>query len=98
MIVDPSTWSKLREDISRIDFGEGKKLPVVGYLHLMSMKLHAARHADRENPFKDLLDIASISKHQNLTFKDIEESGILEKYGTKDTITRLRELLKQTTS
>lgn len=94
MIVDESTWRKLKSDAAEADIGGTYAFPIVSPLHLVAMKLHAARQSDRADIFKDLNDAAEILVAQNLTFKELENADILDKYGSKETIGRLREIVE----
>lgn len=92
MMVNDQTWAALKSDSSEGNFGGEALLPVVGPLHLIAMKLHAAKQLDREERFKDLNDIVEILIAQRIPFEELEKSGIIDKYGTEVTIARLREL------
>lgn len=92
MMVEDDTWNHLTESGQLADFGDNNMFPVVGAIHLISMKLHSASQPDRETPMKDLLDIVSISKSQGITFEELESRGIIAKYGNQVSITRLRDL------
>lgn len=92
MMVETNTWNHLGESGQVADFGDNNIFPVVGAIHLISMKLHSASQADRQTPMKDLLDIVSIARTQGITFEELESKGIIDKYGNKVSIARLRDL------
>ena len=94
MLVDQATWQKLREGASVVDFGGPEPVPIVGPLHLIAMKLHAAKQSDRSDPYKDLNDIVEILLAQGILFEDLERSGIIEKHGTGTTTAELRRMLE----
>ena len=92
MMVDDGTWSHLEKDSQSANFGEGKPYPIIGPIHLISMKLHSASQPDRQEAFKDLNDILGICIAQNIALSELEDKGILTKYGNERSITRLRDL------
>ena len=92
MILDKETWSKLWASVKEGDFGGQEKYPLVDSLHLIAMKLHAAKQPDREEYHKDINDIVEIMLTQNYNFADLEQAGIIEKHGAKETISLLRKL------
>ena len=94
MLVDQETWQKLRQDVRFADLGEAESYPMVSPLHLIAMKLHAAKQPDRQDFYKDLNDIAEILLAQNITIEDLEHSGIIDRHGTEKTITQLRSILQ----
>ncbi|MCB0325316.1 MAG: nucleotidyl transferase AbiEii/AbiGii toxin family protein [Bdellovibrionales bacterium] len=94
MLVDDGTWQKLKVDASDADFGGPERLPIVAPLHLIAMKLHAAKQLDRTDPYKDLNDVAEILLAQGFSFQDLEKSGIIEKHGTEKTVAELRRILE----
>jgi hypothetical protein len=93
MLVDESTWQKLHTDARTADMGGTEPIPIVSPLHLIAMKLHGAKQTDREDPYKDLNDIAEILHAQNLRFEDLEGAGIIKKHGTEETVAQLRQIL-----
>jgi len=94
MLCDKSTWQKLESDSSFAELGGSRPYPIVSPLHLIAMKLHAAKQNDRVDIYKDLNDIAEILRVQELTFDDLDKAGIIEKHGTEKTLTQLRSILE----
>ena len=94
MLVDDGTWEKLNKDSSLAQFDSTDNLyPVVTAMHLIAMKLHAAKQEDREEYYKDLLDIAGIMKAQDIDLEMLEKEGILPKHGSKKTIKILKDII-----
>lgn len=94
MFVDKSTWDKLHSSQKNANFGGSSNYPIVDHLHLISMKLHAAKQDDREDFFKDLNDIVEIMLAQNLDYSELEKTGIIKKHGTEKTTSLLKDLLQ----
>ena len=94
MIVENETWNKLFESAANADFGGSEPYPVVSSEHLIAMKLHSAKQVDRKEYLKDLNDISEIMLEQNISFEDLEHSGIIQKHGTEKTINELKKLIK----
>jgi hypothetical protein len=94
MIVDSASWKVLFDNKACADFGGGVEYPIVSALHLVSMKLHAARQPDRSEYLKDLSDIIEIMLAQNISFENLDKDGILKEYGSQSTIDELRRLLR----
>ncbi len=90
MLVNENTWQTLFEELRLADLGGQQPYPIVSPLHLIAMKLHAAKQIDRTDSYKDLNDIAEILISQNITIDDLEISDILEKHGTEKTLSQLR--------
>jgi hypothetical protein len=91
MIVDNETWKRLDLAKKYADFGGKEKYPVVDPIHLIAMKLHASIQLDRDDFMKDLSDIVEIMLAQNLNFDDLKKAGILDKYESKDELSKLKE-------
>lgn len=66
--------------------------PYVGLMHFISMKLHSASQPDRQHKIKDLNDIVGVCLRNNLSLRDLEDKGILKKYGNENSIARLRDI------
>ncbi len=92
MLVDQNTWAKLKAGMKEAGFGSKLLYPIVDHLHLISMKLHAAKQIDREDFYKDLNDIVEIMLAQDMSFENLEKEGIIEKHGTEKTIKLLKDL------
>jgi hypothetical protein len=95
MLVDSDTWSKLKSSESRCDLGGTERYPIVAPLHLISMKLHAAKQPDRVEFFKDINDVVEIMLTQSISFAELEEAGIIEKHGSEKTTSILKQFLEQ---
>lgn len=95
VLVDDSTWNQLNAERVMADFGGGEHYPVISAKHLIAMKLHAASQVNRQDKFKDLNDVAAIIINQGLSMNKLEKDGILGKYGSDKTITRLKEILAE---
>lgn len=94
VIVDSSTWKELYDSKSLVEFGKGLVCPIVSPLHLIAMKLHAAKQSDRTEYLKDLSDVVEIMIKQEISFNFLEENGILKKYGSESTLNELTRLLR----
>ena len=53
--------------MSSVDFGLSATIPIVSAIHLIAMKLHAAKQPDRTEVFKDLNDVVEIMTAQGVT-------------------------------
>jgi hypothetical protein len=92
MLVNTATWKQLWEAAKLVDFGGDENYPVVDSLHLIAMKLHAASQPDREEYYKDLNDIVEILLAQNLSYADLQKTGIVEKHGSERTVALLKKI------
>lgn len=90
MFVNADTWAKLKSASSLGDFGGAEPYPVVGPIHLIAMKLHAASQSDRLEYLKDLQDIVAIMQRQNISYETLDKEGILTKYGKREIIEKLK--------
>ncbi len=95
MLVDTTTWHKLVQGGERGDFGGPEAYPVVALMHLIAMKLHASVQPDRTEFRKDLTDIVEVMQVQNISLEQLEQAGILERYGNELRITELKQLLDE---
>lgn len=94
MLVNEDTWKKLKESSTVVDFGGAEPIPIVSALHLIAMKLHAAKQPDRTERYKDLNDVVEILLAQGLCLDDLEKAGIMQKHGNETTINELRRLFR----
>jgi len=94
MLVDESTWSQLKSQAVDADIGGPQPYKMVGVLHLIAMKLHAAKQPDRVHRQKDLYDIVEVMENNSLTYDELDNAGILTKHGTEETLSQLRSLLR----
>ena len=93
MLVDNHTWCQLIAEVKHVQLLEDKVFPVVSPLHLIAMKLHAAKQKDRENPIKDISDVAEIMDMQMISLEDLEKNDIMLKHGSETTLIQLRTIL-----
>jgi Nucleotidyl transferase AbiEii toxin, Type IV TA system len=94
MIVNAETWIKLKASSSQAKFSESETYPVVDALHLIAMKLHAAKQSDRQEFHKDINDIVEVMLAQKITFADLEQADIINKHGSEKTTALLRDMLQ----
>ena len=62
MIVSSDTYEKMEREQNTVEVG-GQPLKAPSPLHLIAMKLHACRNAERARSGKDLQDIAALIDH-----------------------------------
>lgn len=94
MLVDDSTYAKLRSAIRQLNYGS-MPLQVVAPLHLIALKLHALRDPARALEEKDFHDILSIIRTQKLDIQAAEFLEILNRYATDEIRNRLLLNLKR---
>lgn len=94
MLVDVATFRKRLEGSEWIDYGR-RRVRVAGVLHLIALKLHALRNADRALLAKDYVDILSLIRRNALSPASPELLEILNRYATDSIRKRLLQDLRQ---
>jgi len=95
MLVDSNTWKKLSSEKDFGDFGGREPYPVVSPIHLIAMKLHSASQKDRTEFRRDLQDIVSVMREQQISYEFLEENGILNKHGNEKIVQLLKQYLDE---
>jgi hypothetical protein len=92
MIVNESTFSKLRSKSETKKFGE-VAADVPRIIDLIALKLHALRSADRAQDGKDIQDVVALAHIAGLKLSDEEFSATVEKHASEDIRDELRRRL-----
>lgn len=79
MLVDRSTFEKMREGQRALRFGLAE-LPAPTPLFLIALKLHAMKNEARRKIGKDLVDILALIRVCEIDSRGIEFQGVLEKF------------------
>jgi len=88
MLVNSETFAKLFAGSDRIDYG-GRRVQVVGVLHLIALKLHATRTWDRAVQGKDYYDILNLINVNRIDPNSPEFQTILKNYASASIQERL---------
>lgn len=93
MLADARTFATVQGDSLRCEVGNGLSLAIPSPLHLIAMKLHALRNAERFENGVDLQDVKYLIKAAKIDTSSKEFINIAERYATDAIRTRiLREL------
>ncbi len=93
MLVERQTLSRITAECRLLDFGD-VKLPVPQPLHLIALKLHAMKNADRLKAGKDLPDILHLVRVCQLDTESPPFRSILERYANDEIRTLLEKHLR----
>lgn len=93
MLVDDSTWNKLWAEHVTANLGCEEPLDVVSVKHLIAMKAHSLSEPTRQDKSKDFEDIVQLAVANNITFKNLEDWGIIERYNLGNYLNILKERL-----
>ena len=95
LLVDPATLRRICEDGKPIKIA-GNEFKVPSLRHLIAMKLHAIKGDPSKRLIKDLPDIVALMKKNGLSLTDSGMTELCEKFGTPDTLVKLKEFLRET--
>jgi hypothetical protein len=93
MLVDRSTWDKLYPAANRVALDEGETVRVPDPLHLIAMKLNAARNPHRRVGASDIGDVIALVKACGLDLNDPGFVAVLERYGSPESVAAIRQAL-----
>ncbi len=94
MLVDGKTFAKLLAGSQAMDYG-GRRIQVVGALHLIALKLHATRTWDRAVQGKDYYDILKLIQSNAINTQSEQFTAILDQYATPSIRERLLSDLRR---
>lgn len=84
MLVDRQTFEKLRD--SRKEFAIGRsRIPVPAPLHLIALKLHAARNPERARLGQDIQDIMGLIDATGIDTQSEDFKDVINRYADKKT-------------
>ena len=83
MFIGKETLDKMIKEGKEITIA-GQKFLVPSLLHLIALKLHSIKYNPELRVLKDLPDIMSLIKENNLDIKSTEFKEICLKYGTEE--------------
>lgn len=89
MFVAEEVFQRMRADARPAEV-EGAALGVVSLLHLIALKCHAIRHANRLRGIKDLEDLIQLIALNGLNLNEPELRSIILKHGTQRLYERLQ--------
>jgi len=92
MLVDRSTWELMASRGRRMTFGQ-VSLPVPDPLHLIALKLHAMRNAERRLSGKDLPDILQLIRICNIDTNEAPFQEVLDRHANDETRFLLKTFL-----
>ena len=90
MFVDETTFGKLAAEKHFLPVGDAV-LPVPGVLHLIALKLHAARTAERAASGKDYHDVLNLIRAHRIDVASAPFQEILTRYAPEQIRRRLLE-------
>ena len=93
MFVDRFTLDKIMEEAKPITIA-GQKFIVPSLNHLLALKLHSIKNNEKLRLLKDLPDIVSLIRKNNVNAEDREFKELCLKYGTEDLYRRILEVIK----
>lgn len=92
MLVDRSTYELMASRQRLMSFGQ-VSLPVPAPLHLIALKLHAMRNAERRMSGKDLPDILQILRICNIDPNEAAFQAVLDRHANDETRSLLKSFL-----
>ena len=92
MFVDKETFSKIIKDAKTISIAK-QKFMVPSLSTLLAMKLHAIKSNRKAREYKDIFDILSLIRANNLNYKSEEFKGLCLKYGTEELYQKIASLM-----
>ena len=93
MFVDRLTLDKIMEEAKPITI-TGQKFIVPSLDHLIALKLHSIKNNEKLRLLKDLPDIVSLIRKNNVNVESMEFKELCLKYGTEDLYRRILEVIK----
>lgn len=93
MLVDGSTWEKLRAKARTLPLDKGVSAPVPHPAHLVALKLAAVSSRYRRRGNADWADIVNLIQEQELSLDDPEFRALVLRYGGEETLKRLQKEL-----
>lgn len=92
MLVDKETFDKITKDAKLISIAN-QKFMVPSLNTLFAMKLHAIKSNRKAREYKDLLDILSLIRSNNVNYKSKEFKELCLKYGTEELYQKISSLM-----
>ena len=92
MFVDKETFDKIVKDAKLISIAN-QKFMVPSLNTLLAMKLHAIKSNRKAREYKDLLDILSLIRSNNVNYKSDEFKELCLKYGTEELYQKIASLM-----
>ena len=93
MFVDRSTLDKIMEESESITIS-GQKFIVPSLNHLIALKLHSIKNNEKLRLLKDLPDIVSLIRKNDVDVESKEFKELCLKYGTENLYQRILEVIK----
>ena len=92
MFVDKETFDKIVKDAKLISIAN-QKFMVPSLNTLLAMKLHAIKSNKKAREYKDLLDILSLIRANNVNYKSKEFKEMCLKFGTEELYQKIAGLM-----
>jgi hypothetical protein len=92
MLVDPEVWRKLEASAYTTELVPGVPVPLPSPLHLIAMKLQAARNPHRKRGALDYQDISGLLEAQKLDLNDATVEAAILRHGGPSALDRLKQL------
>jgi predicted nucleotidyltransferase len=92
MFVDKETFDKMVKDAKMITIAD-QKIMVPSLSTLLAMKLHAIKSNRKAREYKDLLDILSLIRANNVNYKSKEFKELCLKFGTEKLYKKIINLM-----
>ncbi|MDD5260894.1 MAG: nucleotidyl transferase AbiEii/AbiGii toxin family protein [Methylacidiphilales bacterium] len=93
MLVEDAVWRKLEESSRSVELVPGLLVPVPDPLHLIAMKLQAARAPHRKRDAQDYSDVAALLKIFRMELSQPLIRDTVLKYGGEQSLARLQSML-----
>lgn len=84
MLVNEDTYRKIHAESLRREVGNDLTLAIPSALHLIAMKLHALRNAQRVERGTDLQDVRHLIKTAGIDVSGPEFTAIMERYASDE--------------
>ena len=95
MLVDERTWEKLQARSRRENLTSDLTLHLPDPIHLIAMKLQAARSPHRRNEAQDWQDVVELIIRQKLDLDEFGFQELIKSYGGADALERLRQEIQR---
>ena len=92
MCVDKETFNKIVKDAKMISIAN-QKFMIPSLNTLIAMKLHAIKSNRKAREYKDLLDILSLIRANNVNYKSREFKELCLKFGTEELYQKIASLM-----
>ncbi len=94
MLVDDSTWKKLRNAATLEALTDSLSLWLPAPAHLIAMKLSAAVNKRRAKSEQDWRDVTALIVQCKLSLDDAELQTLIQRYGGNDALAEIRKRLQ----